>query len=443
MRRLLLLLVVVAVAATSCQKEVVYSDTPKQNFGVEITNSNTRSYQEALAIAEDALTLLEGKETRSTTKRVIKRNEGQTVKRPVTRGSETEEEPIMYVFNNEDSQGFTIVAADRSYQPLIAVTEYGNYTYGEPTGVEPFDLLMEDMATTLSYNPPSLIEPEIPLVPTPGCYFDTVDIYERMDPLIATKWHQHGIFGSKCVNGASGCAATAFGQIMTYHGYPASLTLTHNNNSNLSFDWANIRRIKTGNETFVGDRNPKNQIALLLREIGERMEMEYHNNGTSGTNENCLLRGIRNLGYSASMNTNTSVSISFSLIKYNINNFCPVIISGYNQSEKGHVWVADGFHHREYAIYMFVTNPNYDPTIIFNNPEPQYILGEITDQICERLIHYNWGEENGECNGWFALNCYAMNDGEQYDNTQLPNAFYGEPNYYIDTSIIYNIKPNN
>ena len=133
MKKFYLLLATVAVAATSCQKDVVYNDTPQQNQSIELVNSNTRSYEEALAIAEDAITLLEGDDTRSTTKRVIKRNEGQIVMRPVTRGGEASEEPMMYVFNNEDNQGFTIVAADRSQQPLIAVTEYGNYTYGEST----------------------------------------------------------------------------------------------------------------------------------------------------------------------------------------------------------------------------------------------------------------------------------------------------------------------
>ena len=151
MKRLLLSLAVVVVAAASCQKDFVYNDNVKEKESVELTA--TRSYDEALKIAEDALSLLDGIETRSGKKRVIKSAEGQTVMRPVTRGSETTEEPIMYVFNNENDEGFTIVAADRSQQPLIAVTEQGNYTYGEPTGVEPFDLLMEDVATTLSINP--------------------------------------------------------------------------------------------------------------------------------------------------------------------------------------------------------------------------------------------------------------------------------------------------
>ena len=116
MKRLLLSLAVVVVAAASCQKDFVYNDILKEKDGVELTA--TRSYDEALKIAEDALSLLDGVETRSGKERVIKRTEGQTVMRPVTRGSETTEEPIMYVFNNENDEGFTIVAADRSQQQI-------------------------------------------------------------------------------------------------------------------------------------------------------------------------------------------------------------------------------------------------------------------------------------------------------------------------------------
>ena len=51
MKKLYLLLATVAVAATSCQKDVFYNDTPEQNQSVELVNTNTRSYDEALAIA--------------------------------------------------------------------------------------------------------------------------------------------------------------------------------------------------------------------------------------------------------------------------------------------------------------------------------------------------------------------------------------------------------
>lgn len=89
MKKIILTLAVVAVAAASCQKDFVYNDNVKEKESVELTA--TRSYDEALKIAEDALSLLEGVDTRSTKKRVIKRTEGQTVMRPVTRGSETTE----------------------------------------------------------------------------------------------------------------------------------------------------------------------------------------------------------------------------------------------------------------------------------------------------------------------------------------------------------------
>jgi len=66
MKRLLLSLAVVAVAAASCQKDVVYNDMPKEKKSVELTA--TRSYDEALKIAESALSLLEGEDTRSAKK---------------------------------------------------------------------------------------------------------------------------------------------------------------------------------------------------------------------------------------------------------------------------------------------------------------------------------------------------------------------------------------
>lgn len=195
----------VAIAATSCQKDVVYNDTPEQNQSVELVNTNTRSYDEALAIAEDALKLLESDKTRSTTKRVIKRNEGQIVMRPVTRGGEASEEPMMYVFNNEDNQGFTIVAADRSQQPLIAVTEYGNYTYGESTGVEPFDLLMEDVAKSLVVFPedPVAVKEEI-----------ENEVHYKYGPIKTIQWGTGSIYGAMYPDGIAFDEAAAIAQAL-------------------------------------------------------------------------------------------------------------------------------------------------------------------------------------------------------------------------------------
>ena len=153
MQKICIFALTLAMVVVSCQKEVAIDGNSVEPTTADATQSVTRSYDEALAIAEDALKLLEGDDTRSAKQRSIKRDEGQIVYRPTTRGTEAEAEPIMYVFNNENNEGFTVVAANRSIYPLIAVVESGNYTYGEPTGVEPFDLLMEDVTNTLSILP--------------------------------------------------------------------------------------------------------------------------------------------------------------------------------------------------------------------------------------------------------------------------------------------------
>ena len=63
-----------AIIAVSCQKEVSHIELPRENETEDVTS--TRSYNEALQIAEDALNLLEYKDTRSSKNRVIKRDEG-------------------------------------------------------------------------------------------------------------------------------------------------------------------------------------------------------------------------------------------------------------------------------------------------------------------------------------------------------------------------------
>ena len=95
----------------------------------------TRSYEEALSLARKSIALVDRGQTRSATARSIRSERGQCVTTPSTRsgaGSDT----LMYVFNFENNDGFSVIAANRAVDPVLAVAEKGNYTYGEPTGVE-------------------------------------------------------------------------------------------------------------------------------------------------------------------------------------------------------------------------------------------------------------------------------------------------------------------
>lgn len=444
MKKLFVSLAVVAVAVTSCQKDVVYNDMPEQNQSVELPSSNTRSYDEALAIAEDALKLLEGDETRSTTKRVIKRNEGQTVLRPVTRGGEENDDPIMYVFNNEDNMGFTVVAADRSQQPLIAVTEYGNYTYGEPTGVEPFDVYIDQVASQLMILPDPIPLPDVPLEPTPGRIVDTVDIFTRVGPLLTTKWGQYGVYNDLCYNKLSqecpaGCVATAIAQIIAFQKHPSQLQITFDGDylgDTLYLNWTNILRHTHNMSSHTQCSREHMNISKLFREIGERLEIKYNPQG-SPTSDAKALNFLKSVGFTSAKWTD---GMSYALTKSNLIEGNPVYMGGYRYDAVakeyiGHAWVADGVHYREYGTITYVSNPNYNPNIIYNNPEPEYIFEESNIQI-ERMLHFNWGYD-GDCNGWFAVDNICMKEGVEYDSSTHGNNL--NRNYEYSMSIIYDI----
>lgn len=450
MKRIFCILALGAIVFASCQREEVFVDRPNEvKSDVLVVDTKTRSYDEALAIAEDALKLLEGDETRSTNKRVIKRSEGQTVMRPVTRGSETEEEPIMYVFNNEDNQGFTVVAADRSKDPLIAVTELGNYTYGTPTGVEPFDLMMEDVATTLSFNPPTPIVPDTPLTPTPGCYFDTI-CYEtvRVDPLLSTKWGQSGIYGAYCSNGLSGCGVTAAVQIMAYHRKPTAMQMTYDNNLLMPLDWRGLLLHTQGasDQTSCSCGCRYDLIGMVMREVGERSLAQYRedkpetskNERGTGTNPVNVYDALVELGYvRAQHDYYIEIDAYKDAVIDNIDRGLPIFMAGYLETSGGHAWVIDGYNKKNYRIDFYVTNPNYNPHVVVN-PEPQYIY-DSSEYVQKISLHINWGW-NGNCDGWFNLGNFAINEAESYDDLDANNS--ESYDFVRNFHLIYNIKTN-
>lgn len=446
MRKFYYLLAVVAVAATSCQQEVTYTRTQPEAQNSEIADPQTRSYEEALAIAEEALKLVDGEDTRSSNHRVIKRNEGQVVMRSTTRGGETEEEPVMYIFNNEENEGFTVVAANRGVEPIIAVTERGNYTYGEPTGVESFDKYMDDVVETYStiVHPP-IVLPDDPIVPSPGFYIDTVlNRKTVVSPIITTKWGQDGIYGKYCPNGLSGCSITALVQILAHHEYPVLLQSTYNGtNTNINLNWDNMLQ-----HTESADLNTTcdcgcdyEQIAFVMREMGYRAGTRYYfdNPNTdvdergSGNTIQEIYTLLISLGYNNVIYTPTSnFSDEFNTIVENLNNDCPIYIRGVDSS--GHAWVLDGYSRHEVTRKIYVSNPNYNPNIIYN-PEPQYIL-DRTEVQDTKLLHFNWGWD-GNCDGWFSYGCFQTNNAETYDDTTENND--KNRNYCNDIGLIYHI----
>lgn len=122
----------IAMIAISCDSKKILLQSTKE----PVPPTTIRSVSEAYSIASSAIALLNDTDwTKSTNERTIIST--QTLSVPTKASSQ---DTILYVFNFSDKRGFSIVAADRNIPPLLAITESGHYSIGEPTGVEPFDL---------------------------------------------------------------------------------------------------------------------------------------------------------------------------------------------------------------------------------------------------------------------------------------------------------------
>lgn len=368
----------------------------------------TRSYEEALSLARKSIALVDRGQTRSATARSIRSERGQCVTTPSTRsgvGTDT----LMYVFNFEGDDGFSIIAANRAVDPVLAVAEKGNYTYGEPTGVENFDFYMDAMAQSLAIIKPPKFDT---IRTTPK--FKTVEVNESYsrDPFIPVQWGQGSPYGDYCGNGISGCAATAIAQIMAFYRFPSSITTTYTDaphaGETIALNWTSMR-----------DNPYGYQVPALMREIGQRVRMDYSNPDSSGASPNKVASCIRSFGYTCSEFANYNIST----IHDDLDNWQPVYVIGYS-TLGGHAWVADGYE------YSRIGTEFYEEKLIDNGLRLyyDYVLTSSTVQTTN-LVHYNWGW-NGWCDGYFApVNGVASGNGNTFNGLQMITSIKYEIGY--------------
>ena len=441
MKKLFTLMVVVVAVATACQKDVTMNNISNDKESVEL--SATRSYDEALKIAEDALTLLDGDDTRATKRRVIKRTEGQTVMRSVTRGSEAAEEPIMYIFNNENDEGFTIVAANRSVDPVIAVTEKGNYTYGEPTGVEPFDLLMEDVAISLAFIP------DVPMAIMD--VEENIKDYETL-PTYYIEWGTEGVYGSMFPDNVAHVEGAAIAQTLmnvacdssyqiSIPGNPQYGTSVNMNKAFMAIHRRNDHVLAPGYgcDTVA----VHNQIATLYREIGQRL---ISGTSVSITNKRRPfdITKIKTIldGFGCEVGSITSHSDTPMVPMYNAaaddyyaDTF---VIQGSSLSDEPmpnqtyqHTWIASRSRVHRYDKVTYGLNQFYNPSAA----DPNGYTELAREVKYNYMFYFNWGFD-GISNGWFNRDCFDMSQrvGEYNSLIDIQEVYdynFDEINYFM------------
>ena len=245
------------------------------------------------------------------------------------------EHPLFYIINFKEG-GFAIIAGDKRSLPILAYSKIGYFDLD--SRIIPLGLLnwLEETAEKIRglrtgkykglneteqnllwsknsfdeiFHPEYYVEPIDPDDPCDDSY--TI----IKDPLLNSIWGQRRAFNDEiefenCTAGTSptGCVATAMGQVMRFHESPTV------------FNWSNMPLGPFGN----------NEIALLMEDIGDEVDMNYTCESSGSTMSNARSALKNEYGFS-----NAKLADYYSpTVKSNINNNKPVILAGYRKGEE-------------------------------------------------------------------------------------------------------------
>lgn len=371
----------IAFVVLSCSDET-YDATNLQQEAV--STSSIRSYDEALAIAQKAMTLVlpaetRGEETHIRTIDLAKSH--KCIKAAATRGGGSSvNDTLMYVFNFADDEGFAIISANPDCDPVLAVTESGNYDPDEASDIDGFNDFVS-LATFYVLNTDKLLDSMTVQKMTYTTYTPDTAILRRHGAQVPVAWGEIDPEGIYCPNGRAGCANTAIAQIMSYYEYPTEIVLSCKGNSSttLQLDWDNLIDHKIGHsyttETCTVSEENHQAIGWLCRELGYRNNSSYTDSEGTIADLAVVPYTLKNLGFTVIGYDTLSVS---DITDY-IDKDYKIFMYGYPKNGSYHAWVVD-----QYADVI--------------------ITEEVSGGLCSywqgNFIHINWGWY-GQSNGYF------------------------------------------
>ncbi|MDE6757275.1 MAG: C10 family peptidase [Muribaculaceae bacterium] len=394
-----ILFTLVSLSLTACSYDEFL---PLENASVETqTFDCLRTETEAIEIATRGLNDFYPVKSRSA--RDLSEMNVVLLQSPVSRS--VEDINPLYVVNFGNESGYAIVSASKDREPLLAVTESGSITSLDAIE-NPGLRLFVDGAMKLQKDTTAL-------VPIPGSGDDSkVSIFwndtifhaqNSVEPRITVKWGQRYPEGQLCPNGLSGCTLTAAAQALSYFEYPEKITLTfpERTSNETPLDWADMKKIMSKNHPYRIESDYDVQLSLLCRELGHRIHAIYSEDKTSASlyrlRENLMiLLSAKNFLFSNWENSipETNKVLGNGILLMQGSRLKPKnpmdLTEGYEKV--GHAWVIDGYHYKNYTVYVYC-----------QEIDTPYVILERQFEKTELYSHVNWGW-NGSDNGYFSNN---------------------------------------
>lgn len=320
-----------------------------------------------------------------------------------------------YIVNYDDGMGFMILSRKNIECPILAFIPEGTYSaaeYANHDGLNFFLACAEDyvnesdvlvnnnnVSRATVYKPQDIIKEKSVL------------------PLIPVVWNQKGVFGNLCPNKTAGCIPIALAQIFTVLRPFNTLQLTYNSipdlNDELDVEWDSLIRyyhasyrylslfeeeskdgpLKIYVDSISGTPYDYYRIGAMIREIGQRVEAQYHmaDSLTTATWDNTIYALRYEFGLE---NTSDTMSLASNIDKLQtlIDAGRPVLMAGNvvlkdtNSPHNievtelyGHAWACDGYLTIRAGVKM----------------------------IRQTMFHCNWGEQRS--NGYFSKEAFNSN----------------------------------
>lgn len=388
------------VTFASCSESVEDFGHSEMSF-----SDHLRSYSEALQIAQQGISMLEGNSsTRSKDgmHRKIDKNGFKCIISQQTRSGRID--TLLYVVNFEDNNGFALVSARRNVDGLLAVTEKGNY---EPNSVCPNDGLNTFIELA------ELYAVEGPLTPTRPHPLVVSRTYHG--PLLHVQWGQEWPEGYYCPNGICGCANTAIAQALSYYEHPSVISLTYPN-ADVSYqqlEWTELKKHVCSNSPngcfdslipgYVCTAQYETHFALarLCRQLGYLASSNYYGSGGTGTTISGIVTMLPEIGYISS----DVEFYSIGKVKNTINSNHVLCMCGVDASANnvGHMWVADGYCEEVVLI----------PGIGIDG-------ADVYTQNCYNHINWGWC---GVDNGYFLDDVWDTGCSEPLDGIVMSDSY--------------------
>lgn len=366
-----------------------------------------------------------------------------------TKSDPLDEQPLVYIFNIGDGDGFIIASGDDRVPQILCMLDKGSFAEDEeltnPSMITLLSMIDTDyrMAVGLPIidGEGNTVLPEqygyrddsaAPATKVNGvAYYDTTPwvINTSIGTIIPCSWKQQGYFNDKCftpdgVEAYAGCLPIAVAQVMYHWG----VNTTYNG---VYYDWSLMQNILDNNTPYYANYTAWDKVQSLVAALGDsnNLAATYHapgdgsGSGTSAPLEN-IARTFQHFGYiSGGTTTDYSLSglrsalsvgpvlgygCSYKTVK--VTKILGIVISTQTSYSGAHEWVYDNVIDRSCMRFGYDGNN----VIIF------------AESLNETLVHCNfgWGDNS---NGYYYSGDYNTNSPVTRSITETT---YGSAYYY-------------